>query len=253
MPHSRTTTEETRLDDPSQRFLQGFRERGLGLFDQRRGLPPGLEGFEGASRGLTANFDIANQRGLEGLDQFLDPTTGALKDSLRPEFERMRQLSSNRAGAAATRGNAFGGSRQAVLEAIGQGDINRDQTRTFAGIDASSRASSIGQLFNQRDRSFRQGQTGLQNLFGLSQFRDQRQLAALQALSPGLQAGGRTRTTSTPIKHRSFFSKIAGPLALGAGAFLGGPGGAALGSKFSGLFGGEDEEDHAPFDPGEFV
>ena len=251
MAHSRTTTSTTTLDPSRQRELDRFRNRSGSIFDQRQGnggLPPGLEGFRDQSQGLTGNLDIANQRELEGLDQFLDPTTGALKDSLRPEFDRMRAASSNAAGATATGASAFGGSRQAVLESIGQRDINQNQISTFAGIDNTARQQSIQQLMQQRDRSFRQGQTGMQNLFGLSQFQDQRQLSALNATAPGFQFGGQTTTDSTPIKHRSFFSKIAGPLATAAGAFLG-PAGAALGRK---AFGGGGDDHFQPNPGGTF-
>lgn len=233
MAHSRVTTTEQRLDPSTQRFLQEFRGQQQGLFQGRQRLPAGFEQLQGVSRGLLGQFDIAQQTGLTGIERFLDPELENVIGGLRPEFQRQRELASNLAGAQATRASAFGGSRQAVLESIGLGDINRAETQQIGQLRQQAFGSAARRLLGERQRAGQLGQQGFQNLFGIGQFQDARQLAALQAGVPGFQTGGRTTTETTPQEHGSVLGSILGVAAPIGGAVLGGlvggPAGATAG------------------------
>lgn len=244
------TTTERKLDTSTQGFLDEFRKRGLQRLDASGTLPTGLESFRAGSEGLLGNLDFANQRGLTGIGDFFNPEVENVIGNLRPEFQRQRELSSNQAGAAATGANAFGGTRQGVLESIGLSDINRNEGNTIGGIRQQAFGNAANRLFSERQRAGQLGQAGLQNLFGLGQFMNQRQQQAFNSLTPGFQAGGSTITETTPQQGGGLFGGLLGVAGTVGGALLGGPAGAAAGNRLGSSFGSRSSFNRPTFGSG---
>ena len=231
-----TSTQKTTLDPNSQRFLDAFREKSLGNFEQSGGIPPGLEGFAARSNQLSGNpLDFAMQTGLTGINQFLNPELENVIGGVRGDFDRQREFASTRAGQIAESENAFGGSRSAILEAQGLSDVNRAETSTISGLRSQAFNNARGALFSERNRLGGLGQSGLNNQFRLGQFMNQRQQQALQGLVPGLGVGGSTvQTTNVTPQSRSPFAGALGGATAGSAL---GPLGAVGGGILGGLFG----------------
>ncbi len=232
---TQTSTQNTTLDPQSQRFLDAFRSGALNNFNQSGQLPQGLEGFASRSAQLSGNpLDFAQQTGLQGINQFLNPELENVIGGVRGDFDRQREFASNRAGQIAESESAFGGSRSAILEAQGLSDVNRQESSTISGLRSNAFNNARASLFSERGRLGQLGLAGLNNQFGLGQFMNQRQQQALQGLVPGLGVGGSTiNTTGTVPMESSRLGSGLGGAAIGlAGA---GPVGAVLGG-LGGLF-----------------
>ncbi len=233
---TQTSTQKTTLDPQSQRFLDAYRSAGLAGFESSMQLPPGLENFRSRANQLSGNpLDFAQQTGLTGINQFLNPELENVIGGVQGDFDRQRQVALNQAGAEAEGVSAFGGSRSGILQAQALGDVNRNEASTVAGLRSNAFNNARASLFSERGRLGQLGQFGMQSQFGLGQFMNQRQQQALQGLVPGLGVGGSTVETEGRMPMER--SRLGGALGGGATGFgLGGPPGAILGG-LAGLFG----------------
>jgi hypothetical protein len=68
------------------------------------------------------------------IEKFMNPFRQEVEASTIADFDRQRGLLTRGVNDAATRAHAFGGSRQAVLEAVGQGELNRAEASTLANL-----------------------------------------------------------------------------------------------------------------------
>ncbi len=231
-------TTQRELDPQTQRFLDEFRSRGLARADAAGTPPAGFEGLRGVSQGLLQNFDFANQQGLTGVDQFINPETDNLLGGVGRDFDRRRLMQRNQIGAAATGQNAFGGNRAELAGLQSDFDLSGQEFDVRTGIRKNAFDSGVARLLSERQRAGQLGQQGFQNLFGLGQFMDARQRAALAQLIPGFQTGGSTTTETSPQEGGGVFG---GLLGLG-GTLLGGPLGGIAGNAIGGLFGGGGDD-----------
>lgn len=180
-----------------------------------RGMP-GATGAPAAPGGDAFTFDPslipqffpgATPEFLQGVDILRNLDVSAMTD-----FDRQRALSRQRAAQLATAGGAFGGSRSAVLESIGQRDINEVEAQTLARLRGAQAQGLLGAGEQLRQIAQLQAQNPL--------------FAAQQALGiaqTGLGIPG--SITSQPLSGSPFGSALGG--AAAGSAF--GPIGAGIG------------------------
>ncbi len=296
-----TTT--TQLDPQTQQFMQFLRQQaqqgaanlrggqnfapgvnsriqqGLGAFNQigPMGQNPLFQEFLGGSRGLMGGLNFASSP-FEGgqLDQFFNPFEERVVGGVQGDFDRQRELSRLAAAQQATRGGAFGGSRGAVLEAIGQNDIGRNEASVLANVRSGGFNQAMQNLQMEKQRLGGLGLQGLGNLFGGLQFGSQfdvnraqgllgqgaflrnieaqrrqdpliRNQAIMQLLQGGIGPFGQTQTRST---FQNPMQGILGGALIGGSLFPGGGGGGGLGFDAQTFAPGPFS--FPPFNPGGF-
>ena len=146
---STTTTNTSTLDPQTLAFLQQYRQRagqavdqagkpnqylqqGMGLFGA--GLDPAMQMYQqmaGAGNAAMTPF------GAHSLDAYMDPYMNSVIGGVHNTFDRQRGLATAAASDAATKAGAFGGSRSAVLQALGTHDVNQNESNTVAGLMSS--------------------------------------------------------------------------------------------------------------------
>ena len=174
--------------------------------------------------GLAAdNLGFAQQRGLEGIEQFFNPFQQEVIGGVQGDFDRQRDLAQRAAQQQATRAGAFGGSRSAILQAELQGGVNRNEAQTLANIRQQGFGQAANQLLGQRGLAANLGLAGLQGQAGVGQGIGRQQLQGLLGLQGAIGPFGQTTTQTEP-----FFNN----------PFAGGLGGAATGAGLFNMFGG---------------
>lgn len=209
----------------------------------------GLAGIGGqAAGGIT--------RGQAGLDRmaggdvsnFFNPYQQQVVDAMRGDFDRQRAAGMTAANQQATAANAFGGSRQAVLQAQNLDNVNRNEASTLANLRSSGYQQAfqngLGVNSGLINSGLAGGQLGLganSGLFGYGDYNRgigmeqqnapwDRAAQGLGILAGGLGGGG--QTTTQPYYHNPLGGAIGG---ASAGFGIGGPIGAGVGG-FLGLF-----------------
>jgi hypothetical protein len=154
---------------------------------------------------------------------YMNPYTQNVINNTQNDIERQRQMTINNMGAAATRANAFGGSRQGVAEGVTNAEYGRMAANAIAPLraqgyntamsnamsDRAARAGFAGQLGGLSNQAFNMGRTLNQDMMqqGLLQQVLQQQLidaargdfagysnSPMQSLSAPLAALGATPT-----------------------------------------------------------
>ena len=252
------------LDPGSRRYLEGTLRptvqggleqlQGMGAptipgatLDQQLGIQ-GIRGLQGLQnpmlQGLFGqNQALANQLGMSIGDlasQFQNPFEQQVIGGLQSDFDRQRALASTRANQAATQSGAFGGSRGAVLSALGQRDVNQQEAQTLANVRAGGYQQALQGAMGLRG----EGLQGLQNLMGGLQYGQGVDLQRGQSL---LQGGELMRQigqqqAQEPYWRQQQLAQLAnlgiGPLGFtqtsggGTNPFLGALGGAGAGAAF---------------------
>ncbi len=220
-PNERQTTQQSQIDPQTQAFLDQFRQQAL---QQAQGGPNQFlqqagQGFGG----LTNNLGFAQQQGLQGIEQFFNPFQQEVIGGVQADFDRQRQQAQTSAQQQATRAGAFGGSREAVLNAELQGGVNRNEASTLANIRQQGFGNAANQLFAQRGLAAQLGLGGLQGLAGVGGQQGQQQFQNLLGLQQAIGPFGQTQTQTEPFFNNPF-----------AGAL----GGAATAGGLFGMFGG---------------
>jgi hypothetical protein len=152
---------------------------------------------------------------------YMNPYTQNVINNTQNDIERQRQMTINNMGAAATRANAFGGSRQGVAEGVTNAEYGRMAANAIAPLraqgyntamsnamsDRAARAGFAGQLGGLSNQAFNMGRTLNQDMMqqGLLQQMLQQQLidaargdfagysnSPMQSLSAPLAALGAT-------------------------------------------------------------
>lgn len=165
---------------------------------------------------------------------YMNPYTQNVIDNTQNDIERQRQMTINNMGAAATRANAFGGSRQGVAEGVTNAEYGRIAANAIAPMraqgyntamsnamaDRAARAGFAGQLGGLGNQAFTMGRTLNQDMMqqGLLQQMLQQQLidaarqdfagyagSPMQSLTAPLNALGivNQNTGSTTTKTRT--------------------------------------------------
>lgn len=209
----------------------------------------GLAGIGGqAAGGIT--------RGQAGLDRmaggdvsnFFNPYQQQVVDAMHGDFDRQRAAGMTAANQQATAANAFGGSRQAVLQAQNLDNVNRNEASTLANLRNTGYQNAFTNGLNVNQGLINSGLAGGQlglgansGLFGYGDYARgigmeqqnapwDRAAQGLGILAGGVGGGG--QTTSQPYYHNPLGGAIGG---ASAGFGIGGPVGAGIGG-FLGLF-----------------
>lgn len=220
-PKERQTTQTSQVDPQTQAFMDQFRQ--LALSQAQGGPNQFLQQAGQGFGGLTDNLGFAQQRGLQGIEQFFNPFQQEVIGGVQSDFDRQRQQAEVSARQQATRSGAFGGSREAVLNAELQGGVNRNEASTLANIRQGGFNQAAQNLFGQRRFAGNLGLAGLQGLAGVGGQQGQQQLQNLLGLQGAIGPFGQTQTQTEPFFNNPF-----------AGAL----GGAATAGGLFGMFGG---------------
>lgn len=212
-------TTQTQTVDPrtagfiNQARRRVFREAGAPV--DTFGAIPGLEHLAGLA-------GAAGERGLGGVDAFLDPYLESVVGATQSDFDRLRRLASRAAGQEATAAGAFGGSRHGVLEASRLRGLDEQEIGTLARLRSAGFQSASDRLLNERARL---GQFGLAGLTGLQNFAQLQQAQRLGALGllPSLQTPI-SQTTEQRKEGPGLLGTITGLGSIAAGALLPGVG-----------------------------
>lgn len=233
-----TQTTDQRVDPQTAAFIAQYRNTAQGLYGQSPNANPYLTQAAGVAGNLTGNLGFAGQQGLAGIDQYFNPYQQQVVQGVQSDFDRQRQLATNQAADMATRSGAFGGSRQAVLDAELQRGVNQNEAQQLANLRYGGYTNAANQMLQQQQMAANLGLSGLQGLFGLGQHMDARQLQALQAMMGGMGPIGTsgTQTTTTPLRNNPIQGAMGGAaigtaIAPGVGTLVGG-GLGLLGSLF---------------------
>ena len=155
---------------------------------------PGFNVNQAASRGLQGAMGGVSGAMSQPLNvgAYMNPYTQNVINNTQNDIERQRQMTINNMGAAATRANAFGGSRQGVAEGVTNAEYGRMAANAIAPLrmqgyntamsnamsDRAARAGFAGQLGGLSDQAFNMGRTLNQDMMqqGLLQQMQQQQL-----------------------------------------------------------------------------
>ena len=201
------------------------------------------QGLQGAMGGVAGAMSQPLNVGA-----YMNPYTQNVINNTQNDIERQRQMTINNMGAAATRANAFGGSRQGVAEGVTNAEYGRMAANAIAPLrmqgyntamsnamaDRAARAGFAGQLGGLSNQAFNMGRTINQDMMqqGLLQQMLQQQLidaargdfagysnSPMQSLSAPLAALG-----ATPVPQSQTQTNNPGILGtLGALKYIGMP------------------------------
>jgi len=138
-------------------------------------MPTGFNVNQAASRGLQGALG-ATQAAVAAplaVGAYMNPYTQNVIDTTQADIERQRQMAVNNLGAAATRANAFGGSRQGVAEGVTNAEYGRVAANALAPMrrdafntamsnamtDRSQRLGAANQLGGLANQAFTTGRT----------------------------------------------------------------------------------------------
>ena len=155
---------------------------------------PGFNVNQAASTGLQGAMGATQQAIAAPLNvgAYMNPYTQNVIDRTQSDIERQRQMAINNMGAAATRANAFGGSRQGVAEGVTNAEFGRmagnliaptrrdafNTATSNAMTDRAQRVAAANQLGGLANQAFTTGRTLNQDMMqqGLLQQMLQQQL-----------------------------------------------------------------------------
>ena len=182
-------------------------------FNVNQAASTGLQGALGATQAAVA--------APLNVGAYMNPYTQNVIDTTQADIERQRQMAVNDLGAAATRANAFGGSRQGVAEGVTNAEFGRvagnliapmrrdayNRSLDAAMTDRSQRLDAANQLGSLANQAFTTGRTLNQDMMqqGIMQRALQQSLidaarqdfagysgSPMQSLSPTIAALGAT-------------------------------------------------------------
>ena len=190
--------------------------------------PTGFNVNQAASTGLQNAMGATQQAVAAPLNvgAYMNPYTQQVIDTTQADIERQRQMAINNMGAAATRANAFGGSRQGVAEGVTNAEFGRvagnliapmrrdafNTAMSNAMTDRSQRLGAANQLGGLANQAFTTGRTINQDMMqqGLIQQALQQALidaarsdfagyssSPMQSLTPTIAALGATPVPKT--------------------------------------------------------
>lgn len=137
------------------------------------------------------NLGFGSETGLGNIGDYYDPYEKDVVGALQGDFGRQRTLAGNAAADQATRDNAFGGSRAAVLSGELQSGVNRAEGATLANVRSAGFNDAATRLMADRQRSANLG-------FGGAQYLDSRERGYNQDILNSVPYGNTTQTTSAP-------------------------------------------------------
>lgn len=232
-----TVTTRNELDPQTRRNLEQFRAASQGQFDRFAGgaVNPATQSFLNNAGLLSGGLASGLQTGLGGIDQFVNPHEASVIEGIRGDEANQLASVQKSAGDAATAANAFGGSRQAVLQAAGQRDVREGAANRIAGVRQQGFQNAVNSLMQERARMGQLGLAGTQAFGQAGQFMDQRTLQALGIFGDASMAGQTGTETSTQPLNKDVLGGVIGGAATGAS--FGGPVGGIIGGGV-GLLGG---------------
>jgi len=138
-------------------------------------MPTGFNVNQAASTGLQSALGATQAAVAAPLNvgAYMNPYTQQVVDRTQADIERQRQMAINNMGAAATRANAFGGSRQGVAEGVTNAEFGRvagnliapmrrdafNTAMSNAMTDRSQRLGAANQLGGLANQAFTTGRT----------------------------------------------------------------------------------------------
>ncbi len=115
---------------------------------------PGFNVNQAASTGLQGAMGATQQAIAAPLNvgAYMNPYTQNVIDRTQSDIERQRQMAINNMGAAATRANAFGGSRQGVAEGVTNAEYGRMAGNLVAPMRRDAFNTAMGNAMNDRSQ-----------------------------------------------------------------------------------------------------
>lgn len=113
----------------------------MALLGSGSGFGGGSYSFSGGGGGGGAAY-TPGQVDINRIQEFFNPFQDEVIGGLQGDFDRLRSVTSSRAARQATAEGAFGGSRSAVLEAMGLRDVGNQEASTLAGVRSSGYESA---------------------------------------------------------------------------------------------------------------
>ena len=178
---------------------------------------PGFNVNQAASTGLQGAMGATQQAIAAPLivGEYMNPYTQNVIDRTQSDIERQRQMAVNNLGAAATRANAFGGSRQGVAEGVTNAEFGRmagnliapmradafNRSLDAAMADRSQRVAAANQLGGLANQAFTTGRTLNQDMMqqGLMQRALQQSLIDAARQDFAGYAGSPMQSLSAPL------------------------------------------------------
>lgn len=168
---------------------------------QAGGYQPHLQGWAGTqaasagpahqmvnsqiNRGEIADVTAGQFPGAN-LSQYLNPYTGAVVDTTISQLQRQHNVLQNQANAKAAAAGAFGGSRQAVMNAENNRNYMDTAAQTVAGLNNQNFAQAQAAIAADQNRALQAGLANQGVSWNVAQANDaNRQQAALQNMLAG--------------------------------------------------------------------
>ena len=176
-------------------------------FNVNQAASTGLQGAMGATQqAIAAPLNVG---------AYMNPYTQNVIDRTQSDIERQRQMAINNMGAAATRANAFGGSRQGGAEGVTNAEVGRmagnliapmradafNRSLDAAMADRSQRVAAANQLGGLANQAFTTGRTLNQDMMqqGLMQQAIQQSLIDAARRDFAGYAGSPTASLNAPL------------------------------------------------------
>src|SRR5688572_7698288 len=140
-----TQTATTTLDAPTQAALDNYRQtsqNNYGSF-QKLGMPGGQ---------AMNSLGFASQRGLDGVDAYMNPYQDEVIGGVNSDFDRQRAQSRLAADDEAAKAGAFGGDRAAVYKGVLERGVNQNEADVVSRLRAGGWQDAVMQLLNERGR-----------------------------------------------------------------------------------------------------
>lgn len=177
------------------------------------------------------------------LSKFMNPFQDQVINGVQNDFDRQRAQNGMQVNDLATKAGAFGGSRAAVLQALGNRDIGNNESTTLGNLRSAGYDQALQQsgAWNNTVQANRQSQiNAAMQRFNMAQGYPLQSLGIQQQAFQGLPMGSTysgtsTSTGSQPLNSNPFSSILGGGLAgasLWKSIFGGGLPGSSPGSLY---------------------
>lgn len=163
--------------------MNQFLRQAGGLAQNFGNISPYSQEALGLSRGLAGNMDFGTQFGLGGIDQYLNPAREQIIGGVQGAYDRLRTQASMGTGQEATLAGAFGGNRQAVLEAQRLGQLDQNEAQQIGQIEGQMFDTAAQRLMGDQAAARQLGLAGIGGIQGAGQEALQRQGAQQGMLS----------------------------------------------------------------------
>lgn len=117
----------------------------------------------------TGALDFANQTGLQGMGDYMNPMLGQYYQGMNPVYDQQRANAGMAADQYSTMAGGYGGSRSAVANMYGQQQVNLAQGADYGNVQYMAGRDAAGMLMGERSRMQNLGFGAMQgqaNMYG---------------------------------------------------------------------------------------